>query len=412
MIKNKNNSITSLPGRRDFIKTGAALGMSMFASGLSHAAPTNQIVQAANSPLPLPVRGSIKQWASQNLRGGEAFIMPSFTPDFKSIDEEGIRNDVRHSIAQKLCAVYILAHGVTENDARRIQNIVRDEAQSKIYLVGKIPTRNPDIDQAHKQLASSKDGGVSHGLASAPSGMSSQIEIYRHMKAVIEGSEIGVVLYARPTEDLKRFDPTGLPLDAFDKLADMDQVVAVKFTQLLRPATAYALSERLGDRLLLGVVDLELMLPLSLKYPMQWTGQWGIDSLQSPEQPWVSQFLNLLSKGKNKEAYDLYWHYEPVTSAFYDLQAPSLSIGGHPWVHIKYLKWLTGGNGGLLADYNLPEKYVPSLDQAGRDRCREAFEKVGIATTDRPDEAFAVGNAAYDRGVRISDLSMLPQYIA
>ena len=102
---------------------------------------------------------------------------------------------------------------------------------------------------------------------------------------------------------------------------------------------------------------------------------------------------------------------QPIASGFYALQAPSLRIGGHPWMHIKYMKWLTGGNGGLLADMRATPESMPHLDAAGRARCRELFAKVGIRTVDLPEEAFIVGNAAYERGVRAKDLVARPQYI-
>ena len=183
-----------------------------------------------------------------------------------------------------------------------------------------------------------------------------------------------------------------------------------RLTQLLRPAASYAVADRLGDRLLLGVVDLEMMLPLALKYPMQWTGQWAIDSLQSPETPWVGQYPDLLRQRKHREAYALYWKDEPVTTAFYQMQAPSLAIGGHPWMHIKYMKWLTGGNGGLLPDLKMDRNHVPHLDAAARAQCRQAMARVGIKTVTLPDEAFVVGNAAYERGARSRDLAVTPQY--
>src|SRR6266436_286312 len=41
-----------------------------------------------------------KKWSRQNFKGMESFIMPSFTPGLEELDEEGIRNDVRHGIRQ------------------------------------------------------------------------------------------------------------------------------------------------------------------------------------------------------------------------------------------------------------------------------------------------------------------------
>jgi hypothetical protein len=54
---------------------------------------------------------------------------------------------------------------------------------------------------------------------------------------------------------------------------------------------------------------------------------------------------------------------------------------------------------------------VPPLDAAGRRAIREVFKAVGIGTVDLPDEAFMVGNAAYQRGTRVRDLKGTPQYL-
>jgi hypothetical protein len=80
-------------------------------------------------------------------------------------------------------------------------------------------------------------------------------------------------------------------------------------------------------------------------------------------------------------------------------------------MHIKYMKWLTGGNGGLLPDLKSTPEMIPHLDAAGRALCRELFAKVGIKTVSLPDEAFVVGNAAYERGVRAKELVGMPQYV-
>jgi len=35
-----------------------------------------------------------KEWAKQNMKGLEAVLFPSFSPDLQELDEEGIRYDV------------------------------------------------------------------------------------------------------------------------------------------------------------------------------------------------------------------------------------------------------------------------------------------------------------------------------
>ncbi|GAB1262721.1 dihydrodipicolinate synthase family protein [Aurantivibrio plasticivorans] len=352
---------------------------------------------------------SHKTWAKQHLRGGEVFILPSHQADLKSLDEDGLRRDVRHSIAQGFCSVMPLNTGIDVDTYMHMNSVIADEAKNKILMVGVI---RPGSWQKQKaNIRALEHQGFSHALMYFNPELQSLDEIYQQMREIIENTSLAIVLYVRPNKKIERFDPAGLPLDVFDKLAELDNVVAVKFTQELRPAAAYAVAERVGDRLLLGVVDLEMMLPLSLKYKVQWAAQWGIDSLQSPEKPWVNQYLELLRLGKNEQAYDLYWQYEPIASAFYAMQAPSLRVGGHPWLQIKYMKWLTGGNGGLLSDLHESPEHIPHLTPQERATFRDNFINAGFKITDLPDEAFMVGTEAFKRGVRARDLVATPQYI-
>lgn len=391
--------------RRLFMECGITAGLSMMTGGLSLISAQKAFGEGAEN---MP-ESSKKAWAKKQLKGGESFILPSMKPDLQHLDEEGVRQDVRHAIAQGFCSIMPLPVGIDKKGIRQMYEVVSDEAKGRINTVALIMPGSWDSMAGRVRFIEKL--GFSHAMTYFNSKLPDQTAIYRQMRSVIEKTTMGIILYAKPSNAIKKMDPTGLPLDAFDKLADLDPVIGVKFTQTLRPASAYALAQRVGDRLLLGVIDLEMILPLSLKYKMQWTGQWAIDSLQSPETPWVNQFLSLLSERKNSEAYELYWKYEPIATAFYHLQAPSLKIGGHPWMHIKYMKWLTGGNGGLLPYLNLPVEKVPHLDRGDRKKCREIFTKVGIKTVDLPDEAFIVGNAAYKNGARQKDMATLPQYI-
>lgn len=342
------------------------------------------------------------------LRGGESFVMTSMQPDLKTLDEEGIRRDVRHAIRQGFCSILPLPLAIDAQTEQQFNAIVNDEAKGKILTVGVIRPGSWKDSESHVRQMERQ--GFSHALMYFNSALPSQEAMYAQMREIAENTSLGIVLYASPKNAVTKLDPTGLPMDAFDRLSDLDNVIGIKFTQELRPATALTIAQRLSDRLQLAVVDLEVMMLLALKYPMQWTGQWAIDSVQSPEQPWVGEFLEQLRTGDLQAARELYWRYEPIATGFYDLQRPSLSIGGHPWMHIKYMKWLTGGNGGLLPDQKTTPEMVPHLDAAGRRHCRELFAKVGIKTVDLPDEAFVVGNAAYERGVRLKDLNTLPQY--
>ena len=46
-----------------------------------------------------PAKSEKKQWAHEHLKGLGSLIMPSFTADFKGLDEEAVRLDVARTLA-------------------------------------------------------------------------------------------------------------------------------------------------------------------------------------------------------------------------------------------------------------------------------------------------------------------------
>src|SRR5262249_14348467 len=133
------------------------------------------------------------------------------------------------------------------------------------------------------------------------------------------------------------------------------------------------------------------------------------DSLQSPEKPYAVEMMDQVVKGRMADAVKTYWQMQPLVQQIWDLQAPLLLHEGHPWLHMKYLQWVTGGNGGLLP--LKPSQYLPNLDSAGRESIKATFRKVGINPVDRPEEEFVVGKTSYARGVRAPQLSSQPLYL-
>jgi 4-hydroxy-tetrahydrodipicolinate synthase len=353
--------------------------------------------------------GERRAWAEQKFRGMEAFVMPSFTPDLAALDEDGIRNDVRHGIRQGFCALYGAALSLTPDEHGRFLEILVDEAQGQVAIGGNISGGGTLAEQI-AGLKYAESIGVSEAILSFDTQAATEDEIYDSTRQLIEATGMGIVLYAAPRPAFRRFSPVGLPMNAINRLADQPNVIAIKLTQTIDFVAAYQIAELVGDRLIVGAVNLEILPLLANKYNVQWSGEWAVDSIQSPEKPYAVQFIDLVAQGRTAEATDAYWAMKPALQAFFELQGPSLRAGGHPWSHMKYYKWLTGGNGGLIRDQHKTEEQVPTLDAAARQACRDTFESVGITCVDLPDEAFVVGNAAYAQGARMKDMAALPHY--
>jgi 4-hydroxy-tetrahydrodipicolinate synthase len=196
----------------------------------------------------------------------------------------------------------------------------------------------------------------------------------------------------------------------FERIADAPNVIAMKLTQTMNAATSFAICERLADRLLVGPADLDAAPMLARHYGIQWTGQWIVEAVQSPEKPYIVDFMAALNAQQFDRAMELYWRMEPAYRLVHRLQAPLLAKGGHPWAHMRYFQWCVGGNGGLERAPGQRPDQVSVLDAADRALIRNTYAAIGIDVGDGSDDAFVVGRAAWSRGVRGADLSETPLY--
>jgi 4-hydroxy-tetrahydrodipicolinate synthase len=349
-----------------------------------------------------------KEWAREHLRGMENVLMPSFSPDFKSLDEAGIRHDVRQSIRHGFFSSTVSPTGANAEQRTRLMEIVRDESGGK--LLTSVITGG-SAEAAIESLAAAGKAGCTHAMVMYPGNLQpqSEDEVYRHFRKIVDSTPLAIILYGSDVPALRRFHPTGIPIGVFDRLADVPNVVAMKLTQPMNAATAYELCERLSNRLILGPVNLDLAPVLAKHYSnIQWSGEWIVEAVQSPEKPYAVGFMNLLAQRRVDEAMKVYWRMQPLVDAIYNLQAPLLLHGSHPWAHMKYLQWCTGGNGGLLP--LKPAEFLPVLDARGRELIRSTYQKAGITPVDRPEEEFLVGKLNYAAGVRASALASRPVY--
>ena len=394
--------------RRQFVKMLTAGSLAVAGTGFL------QSGRAADKPLAAPSRSaktsSQKQWAKETYKGMENLLFPSFSPDFKKLDEEGIRHDVRASIRHGFFSSMLIAVGLNFEEYKQFIRIACDEAKGKMLTGAIVAERKPEED--FEMLAYTQKVGCSHVLVTPDRNFRAKTEeeLYHAYVERLNATTLPVILYAPVAPYYRSFGPSGVPLKVFDRLANLPNVVAVKTSQPVNIATVYQVCEALTDRLLIGPVNLDLVPMLVQHYHCQWSGQWNVEAIQSPEKPYAVEMMKLFNAGKKQEALKVYEQLEPALAAFFRLQAPYILKGAHPWSHNKYFAWCTGGNGGLVRKLHNKPDYVPALDQAGRDQIKETYKKIGITPAQAPDEEFLVGKTAYAKGVRARDMTETPYY--
>ncbi len=327
-----------------------------------------------------------KAWAREHFRGIENVLIPSFNPDLTELDEEGIRLDVRqskkHGFFSSLCAVET---GLDPAEKVRFVEIACDEAGDDYGIAVSLSgdTIEGDLDL----LRAAEKAGATHGLLSFPQAFvpKSQDDIYDYGKRLADSTDMGLYLFVSDKFGFGRFHPSGVPFDAFEKLADLPNVVAMKVGGM-DAGMIYECFERFSDRLLVTTVNIGLIPLLRKSFDVRWTGAWTAEALQSPEHPHAVNMMNLLIEGKTDEAMQVYWRMTPALRAMMAIMAPLMPTGAYHWPLLKYQQWLSGGNGGLT------RQPAMRVFQQNLQMIRGGLAAVGVQCPD-PDEDFFLGRA-------------------
>lgn len=357
-----------------------------------------------------------RKWAARHLSGLLNLFLPSFREDLHTLDEDAIRGDVRHALNQGFAGTLPMINWTPPEDSRwdEYYRIIIDEAQGRLPVHGILFGNRLDYDL--RIIRRLQNLGVDLILLAStyPPGNDRE-DLHAAMSARIKATELPVMLYAAlgKGRNFPHLGPAGQPLDVYDRLADLPNVAAVKISQPVSLMSTMQLCARLGDRLSMGPVNLDFVPLLARHYRISWSGQWNAEAVQTPSRQLGNTLLAASAAGDLAALDEAARDIQPVLEHFFALQAEVIRNGAHPWQHNKYYSWLGGGNGGLLPeDAHSPKGSVPALTASAREQIRNAFAASGLTVTDAPEEAFIVGRAAWDRGVRPSDMVARPHYEA
>jgi 4-hydroxy-tetrahydrodipicolinate synthase len=326
-----------------------------------------------------------KAWAQERFLGAECSLLPSFKPGSLELDEEGIRHDVRYGISQGFYAMFAAAVGLEGAERQRFLQIATDEAGEHILISSGGGGRGT-LEAAVASFREAERLGLSHVMFSPPANFNDD-EAFAFAREATASTDLGIVLYASRREGSRP-----VPLSLFGRLADLANVVGVKITQVMDAVTTYQICDQLGGKILIGPVNLE-HLPLAASVcPIQCTLMWQVDACQSPERPYVVDYLKLLAERRIDDAVALYRQMEPLVQLFWAEQAEVLRQGGHPWELLKYHSWCAGANGGPLR--GSATHGLPAMTPEDRRLIRKAYLDCGIEPRE-PEHEFDVGRVNF-----------------
>jgi 4-hydroxy-tetrahydrodipicolinate synthase len=327
-------------------------------------------------------RSEAKQWAGENFHGACNVIMPSFSSDLRSLNEAGIRHDVRRNIELGFWGALLVSEaGTTADEMCRFMEIAVDEAagRQRFLLQGVFDTVADIVAMSNDAAAMGVDAMLlGHPNSFYPSDAAA-VEAYT--EEVCAGTDLAVVLFIVEHSNLRRLDVRGFPSDALVRLAGLETVVAVKYeVGRDQPANTWEAFTRLQKTGVLVSDPMEFHAPLWVeRFGMQWIGTSNYEYFGDA----VPRIMEMLCSGEIEKAMDLYWLIDPARRA----RAATTGSGAN-LVHRylwKFQAWLNGYNGGPL------RQPMMKLSERQMKLAADGVRAARIAPADEPFANFFVG---------------------
>lgn len=325
-----------------------------------------------------------KDWAREVFHGVCNVIIPSYTADLKSLNERGIRHDVRRNIELGFWGALLVSEaGTTMAEMRHFMEIAVDEARGRhrFLLHGTFDTADDIVKMAEEARQVGVDGLLlGHPNSFYPKDADG---LYDYIAYVCERTELAVVLFAAGHWNFTRLHPSGYPPQVLAKAADLSNVVAVKY-EVGRPGIAgdYEFWKMLKGKRVLFSDPFEAHSPLTVEmFGQQWMGTSNYEYFGAA----VPQYFKLLREGQYDHAMKIYWQIQPARAARFAEQA---TFGGANFIHRylwKYQAWLIGYNGGPV------RQPVMKLNDGQMRRMRDALVRSGLEPAQDEPARFFVG---------------------
>jgi 4-hydroxy-tetrahydrodipicolinate synthase len=340
-------------------------------------------------------KSEAKKWSKKNMKGLEVPIFPSFTPDLQKLDEEGIRFDVNHIIANGFTSVLVAPEvcGMTFEERKKFVDIVVAEARGKIHTSVAVmqDTVEEDIEMLqHIEKVGGTFATLGHPVQYYPRSVEDIFQMYKHM---CDSTNLALVFYPGRLHT-RKFHPSYFPPELLPRLADIPNVVAMKIGGGSSWAITVMSFRLCGDKLLVNDPMPDRWFTTVPEYGQQWAGAGPFYAMQTPEKPRMVDIFKLLLKGEINKALDINWELGPLRDGSGGLEDSYFHSGIVTALSDKYAHWCNGGNGGTV------RQPTGRLHDYQKERIRAGLKAIGL-TPREPEEEFYVGRVNYAKGARL-----------
>jgi 4-hydroxy-tetrahydrodipicolinate synthase len=340
-------------------------------------------------------KSEAKKWSKKNLKGLEVPVFPSFTPDLLELDEEGIRYDVNHIIANGFTSALAApeACGMTFEERKRFVEIVIDEARGKIHTSVAVmqDTVEQDIEMLqHMEKVGGTFATLGHPIQYYPRSVEDIFQMYKYM---CDSTNLAIVFYTGRLHT-RKYHPSYFPPELLPRIADIPNVVAMKVGGGSSMAITVMSFRLCGDKILVADPMPDRWFVTIPEYGQQWAGAGPFYGMQTPEKPRMVNIFNLLTKGEIDKAMDIYWELGALRDGSGGLEESYFHTGIVTALSDKYTHWCNGGNGGTV------RQPTGRLHDYQKERIRAGLRALGL-TPREPEEEFYVGRVNYEKGARL-----------
>lgn len=307
-----------------------------------------------------------KDYARDHMRGIWAAALNPFRDDF-SLDEEGLRSNIRHWVDDLAIQGLFIAgkqgefFSMSLDERKRNFEIAVEECDGKAGTIMSCSDQN--FDTVIELARHAQNCGADYIVVHAPilHFLTDQDDtVYNYYKQICDRVDIGIAMWSHPDSGYL------MSPELCACIAELPNIVAIKYSV---PRDMYVkLTHMVGDKIhvstaaegewLDNIIELDWKLYLCSSPPYQ---------IQSTLDQRMNEYTKLAFEGKFDAARAVSASLEPVRDAF-----KSTKPGGKPQAHGKYWQELLGQVGGPVRSPLL------QLTDAEKAATRAAFERCGL----------------------------------